>query len=288
MTYEKLLAKPELYVVTVGVNRYRQETMNLRFAARDAEQIAALFKQRGPALYGTGKVHVGQLLDDQATKENIKGALGKVTTLAKPQDTLVLFLAGHGTMVGSRFYFLPHELVTKSERVEDDVRQQGLPDDELNDWIAAVPALKRVVIYDSCQSGGAVMTSRTARGDPFAFQKALETMSRSQGSFILAAASAGEEAQEVPELGHGVLTYTLLAALGAVESGPLKRQPLSTPEDDKLLRVRRWFGFAQDEVPTLTKAYFGKEQFVRFVGSGNDFPILPSETQNESNHIGKE
>ena len=67
----------------------------------------------------------------------------------------------------------------------------------------------------------------------------------------------------------------LLAALGAVDSGPLKRRPLPTPAEDKLLRVRSWFGFAQDEVPTLTKAYFGREQFVRFAGSGADFPLLP-------------
>jgi len=131
-----------------------------------------------------------------------------------------------------------------------------------------------VVIYDTCQSGGAVLTSRTGR-DPFQFQKALETMSRTQGSFILAAASAGEEAQEVPELGHGVLTYALLAALGGVDAGPLKRRSLTLPEDEKLLRVRGWFGYAQDEVPTLTKAYFGKEQFVRFAGEGADFALLP-------------
>jgi hypothetical protein len=277
LRYEKPLAKPakpHLYLVAVGVNQYHQETMNLRFAARDAEQIADLFRERGPALYGADKVHVGRLLDERATKENIKAALRKVANLAKPQDALVLFLAGHGTMVGSRFYFIPHEFTSKSARLEDDIRQQGLPGDELDDLVSAVPALKRVVIYDTCQSGGAVLTSRSAR-DPFQFQKALETMSRSQGSFILAAASAGEEAQEVPELGHGVLTYTLLAALGAVDSGPLKRRPLSTSEDQSLLRVRRWFGFAQDEVPTLTKAYFGKEQFVRYAGEGADFPLLP-------------
>ena len=41
------------------------------------------------------------------------------------------------------------------------------------------------------------------------------------------------------------------------------------------MNVRNWFGFAQDEVPALTKVYFGQEQFIRFTGSGSDFPILP-------------
>jgi hypothetical protein len=41
--------------------------------------------------------------------------------------------------------------------------------------------------------------------------------------------------------------------------------------------VREWFAFAQDQVPALTKVYFGQEQFVRFVASETNFPILPLE-----------
>jgi len=135
-----------------------------------------------------------------------------------------------------------------------------------------VPALKRVVVYDTCQSGGAIGTSRTARS-PFAFQKALEQMSRAQGSFILAATAAGDEAQESPQLGHGVLTYTLLARVGAAKKGPLKDRP---QPKQPVVNVRDWLSFAQDEVPALTKILFGREQFVKYIGSGSDFAILPA------------
>jgi len=83
--------------------------------------------------------------------------------------------------------------------------------------------------------------------------------------------------QGVADLGHGVLTYALLAAIGEVDKGPLARQSLALSGEEGILNVRRWFSFAQDKVPALTQIYFQKEQFVRFIGAGNDFPILPLE-----------
>ena len=275
LNYRKPGPGAELHVVAVGINEYTDETMNLKFAVSDAQAMVEVFQSQGEQFYGEGKVHDVQLRDKDATKKGIKHALAKVAEKAKPQDALVLSLSGHGTMVGQRYYFIPHEFKAGRDKpLEDEIRGQCLPGDELDDWISAVPALKRVLIYDTCQSAGAVGISRTAR-NPFAFRKALETMSRSQGSFIIAATAAGDEAQEVPDLGHGVLTYTLLAALGAVDKGPLKQRPLKLEGDEKLVKVRDWFGFAQDEVPALSKVYFGKEQFVDFVGRGQDFPILP-------------
>ena len=276
LKYEQTIRKPELHLVAVGVNRYAEGSINLQFAAADAGAMASVFKTRGPALYGRTGVHVTTLLDDKATKQGIQDALSEVAKQAKPQDTFILFLAGHGTMVGQRYYFLPHEFQLGSRELEDAVRQQGLAGDELDDAVSAIPALKRVLIYDTCQSGGTVGVGRLAR-NPFGFAKAMEAMSRAQGAFVLAATAATDDAQEVPELGHGVLSYALLAALGAVDKGPLRQRTLKPSDAESVANVRGWFGFAQDEVPALTRVYFGQEQFVRFTGAGSDFPILPLE-----------
>ena len=274
-TYQESLPEPQLHLLVVGVNRYAQGTMNLKFAVSDAKAMAGLFQERGPALYGANRVHVKELLDAEATADGIEKAIAEIADKARSQDTLVVFLAGHGTTVGQRYYFIPHDFESEADELEDDIRTQGLPGDVLGDWIGAVPALKRVVIFDTCQSGGTIRISRTARS-PFAFRGALERLSRSQGIFTLAATSATDEAQEVPDLGHGVLTYALLAAMGAVDQGPLRTQPLKRSEEH-VVQVRDWFSFAQDKVPRLTSLYFGEEQFVGFSGSGSDFPILPYE-----------
>jgi hypothetical protein len=103
----------------------------------------------------------------------------------------------------------------------------------------------------------------------------MASMSRTQGSFVIGAAAAGDEAQEVPDLGHGVLTYALLAGLGAAEREMPGFRPLQATSEEQLLTVRTWFAFAQDKVPALTKVFFNEEQFINFEARGLDFPILP-------------
>ncbi len=177
--HETPLVKPDLYLLAVGVNRYARETMNLKFAADDARALAALFDRRGPWLYE--QVHSVTLLDEQATRPAIRAALAQMAGQARPQDTLVVFLAGHGTMVGQRYYFITCEFQQGTGSLEDDLRQQGLPADELAEQLAAVPALKRMLILDTCQSGGAVAVSRGGR-NPFAFRGAIERLSRRRAS----------------------------------------------------------------------------------------------------------
>jgi len=69
------------------------------------------------------------------------------------------------------------------------------------DTLTVLPPLLELV-FDTCQSGGAVGLGRTARS-PWQFKKAMKSLSRAQGLFVLGAPAAGEEAQEVDELGAG-------------------------------------------------------------------------------------
>ena len=278
LRYEKATPGAELYLVTAGVNHYADESLNLRFAAADAKSMAELFRQRGDALYGQGRVHVYTLLDDQVTKAGLQKTLAEVAQKAQSQDTLILALSGHGTMLGSLYYFVPHELRCRSGKpVEQEIREQGLPQHQLQDWISRVPALKRVLILDTCQSGGAVGLGRTGRS-PWQFKKAMESLSRNEGTYIIAAAAASDEAQEVPDLGHGVLTYALLAGAGATDAGPLGRKAIKPESDNRLMTVGQWLRYAQEKVPSLTKLYFDHQQFIEAEIKGQDFPILPFES----------
>jgi hypothetical protein len=268
------LPKPAVHVVAVGVNKYAQESINLQYAAGDAEAIANVFQDRGPEFYGEKQVRTTLLLNEAATTVGIRRAIEDVAAAANVQDTMVLFLAGHGMTLGQRYYFLPHEFQSKADRLEDDVREQGLTIDSMGDLMEKVPALKKVVILDTCQSGAALPVRLVAR-DPFAFRGAIERLSRSQGLFMIAAAAAGDQAQESQELKHGVLTYALLAGLGAVDSGPLAKQLAKASDDSRLVEIRDWFGYAQDKVPLITRLYFNQEQFICFRGEGESFPVLP-------------
>lgn len=270
MRSEKPQEPPELYMVAVGISDYQDaQRFDLQCARNDAETLADLFQRQGGAFYGEGKVHVSTVLDEQATKAGIRAALQQVASQAKPRDVLVLSLAGHGKTIHQRYYFIPYEFQSGGEGLVDaKVREQALPHDELNEWIAGIPATKRILIYDTCQSGAAL--TRNA----LEYQIALESLARKSGCHIIAAAASTEDAQELPDIGHGALTYALMGGLGAAERGILKNR--SAASSDGLVRVVDWFRFAQEHVPTLTKLSIGREQQVEFRSSTSDFPILPA------------
>ena len=139
--------------------------------------------------------------------------------------------------------------------------------------MAPVPVLKRVLVLDTCGSGGAVGLGRRGK-DPFAFRGAIERLARAQGLYTIAAAPAGEQAQEVDELKHGILSYALLAALGAVDTGPLTGKPVTPRGADRVADIQEWFGYAGERVPDLMKRYFGREQPAEY-RVGGLMPFLP-------------
>ena len=162
----------------------------------------------------------------------------------------------------------------QARSLDADIRKQGLPVDQLGDWLAAIPSLKRMLIFDTCQSGGVLGLSSGAR-NPFALRGAIERLSRAQGVFTIAAAASNADAQEIPELEHGVLTYALLAALGAVDQGPLAETKIRTNDPDGVIDVLQWFSFASGQVPRLTSELLGTAQDVQTSGQGTSFPVLP-------------
>jgi uncharacterized caspase-like protein len=259
-------------LVAIGISRYREEAMDLKYASEDATAIAELFLRRGRKQYGA--VSITEVLDEQATKDGILETLGRIADQAHPDDTLLVFLSGHGKMVGQRYYFIPHEFHRQEDSFEETIRQQGVPADMLGDVLSKVPAGKRLLIFDTCASGGAVGLSQQGQ-DPFAFRGAIEKLGRQQGVFTIAASSAGQEAQEIEQLGHGVLTYALLAGLRAVPpGGPLEGLAIQPNNPDDTVDVLEWFSFASGHVPRLTKRYLHREQQVQTSGQGTSFQVL--------------
>jgi hypothetical protein len=296
------LPEPHLYVLAIGINRYARDSgvSHLDFCLSDAKAVADLFRKSTGTLFT--KVHVTQLFDDQATKDGILKAVSATAAKARTQDTLVLYVASHGIALGQRFYLIPHDfqlakgeaspeppkaeialVSTRGYRSTTDaremaVRARGLAIDELGEALAAVPALKRVLIFDTCHSGSAIALA-VKKQNPFAFRGAMERFSRAQGVYSLAATAADELAAENKELGHSILTYALLAGLQAVEGGPLKGQVLKGGGDGGV-DVLAWFRYARQQVPGLYERYVGRPQQVELSGEDQpSFPLLRLETK---------
>ena len=274
ITYTRPQQQPAIFVVAIGVSDYQEPDLRLKYSARDAKAFAELFTRRGRGLYR--EVNIKTLLDRQATKAAIRQAFEEVLLQAQPYDVLVVFFAGHGAMSGQRYRFLPANLTWNKDRTTaDDVRSQGIADDEIAELIQSVPTLKRVLILDTCNAGGAAGLLELAGRNPAQLRGTVARMNRAQGIFVIAAAAKGEEAKERKELEHGILTYALLAGLRSVEKGPLVERGVTPIGADRLADVITWFTFAHGEVPQLMKQFYGYEQDVQMSIHGTSFPILP-------------
>jgi hypothetical protein len=210
--------------------------------------------------------------DGLPTKANIRAAFEEVEKLARPEDTLVVFMAGHGVMSAHNrdLYFYP----TADARGFDFESDPTLKDvsavssDELFQWLrepVKTMPLKEVVILDTCAAGGAADTlSQLAakREIPPDQKRAIELLKDGTGTFILMGAAADASSYEHSLYGHGLLTYALLEGMRG-----------SSLSDGSRLDVSDWFANAVHEVPVLAREIGGTQEPLVAEPSSTDFPI---------------
>ena len=224
-----------LWVLAVGVSRYRDPALNLRFADRDAEAVAAAFGgQRGGALYRDVRTQV--LVNEQVTRESILAALEALLQQVRVDDVVLLFLAGHGvedTTIGS-YYFLP------SPATADSRRTHGLRMTDVNEMLRILRSNVRgvVIILDTCHAGALpTHSAQSIVGDELT-----APMPAGDGFFLFAASRPGEESREAADLGHGTFTFALLEGLSGTADA----------DGDGVLPVSELFGYVARRVPALT------------------------------------
>jgi len=247
-----------LYLFSVGINKYRNEALNLNYASADAESFSKLINSRSKKLFD--RVETISLYDYEATKDNILVKLSALSKVIKPQDVLVFYYAGHGSMVDNEFYFIP----TENTRLysEDKLNKNAINANELQQKLKGIAALKQLLIIDACQSGGSVELLATRGAGE---EKALAQLSRSAGIHVLAAAGSEQFAVEFKELGHGLFTYVVLEALSGAADG--------APKDGKVT-IYELKSFIDDQVPEYSRKYKGKMQFPYTFSRGQDFPVV--------------
>lgn len=242
-----------LYIFAVGINRYKNPALNLNYAEPDARAIIDFFRKKGGQLFK--RVEVINLYNEQATKGTILSRLKQLES-TRPQDVVLIYLAGHGENIDDRWYFLPHEL-TYPER-EDEVKAKGISSDELSGYIKAARAQKVLVLVDACRSGAVLVAFRG-----FEDRKALSQLARSTGVHVIAASTKDQFAAEVKELGHGVFTYTLLEGLKGKAAG-----------GSETITVRKLMGYIEERLPDITKRYKKEAQYPMVDSRGMDFPLV--------------
>jgi WD40 repeat protein len=201
---------PTLYIVSVGIDQYAAtELPKLDNAVNDAKAIIETLIRNSNGLFAAVKP-IG-LLNEQAGLNKIKQALTQVSKQAKPNDLVVLFLAGHGISLEGRYYFMPYD-AKLAGNTKEQIKTSSLTQKALSDLLSALPTSRVAVLIDSCNSGAfAVMGSVIQHSSP---QERAWTGSLAQntGRFVLAGTSTEQEALDGIN-GHGVFTAVLLEGL---------------------------------------------------------------------------
>jgi WD40 repeat protein/uncharacterized caspase-like protein len=253
------------YILAIGVNRYANSDFNLQFAAPDAETMAAEFTKKQRDLAQFSSVEPILLLDEAATAANIKLALRlfareQIGTLPpntptiltkirplKPEDTLIVYFAGHGISSGDRFYLVPHDLGYTGPKAGigenlSTIFDHGISDQYLETALEPLDAQHILLIIDACRSGQALEAEEVRRGPMN--NRGLAQLAWEKGISILAASQADQNAIETEDLKHGYLTFALA------------QEGLQTPVADSapvdgLITDTEWLEYATYRVPQL-------------------------------------
>jgi uncharacterized caspase-like protein len=262
---EKALDPPRLWAVFLGVSDYRDggTLRDLTFAAKDAEAMATAFRVASERLF-PGRTDVRVLTtstdkpEQKPTRQNIEATLKDLATKAKPNDILVLYLAGHGVSWGGQdgdFYFLTMDAST-GDLKDSSVRQAtALSSEELANLVIKIPTSKQVMILDTCASGRLIEKLTETRNVESSVIRAWDRMKDRAGLWILAGSAADAVSYESSRYGQGVLTYSLLQGLKRDWDKVLRRDEGSAQPE--LIDVSALFNYSADAVPQLAQGIGG-------------------------------
>ncbi len=254
------------YIIAVGLNEYANAQYNLKYAVADAQSFGEELRAKLSQVSPSERVEIVPLINEHATKANILSALKRLVgeheppalkagspaldrlKRAKPEDTVIIYFAGHGTAQAQHFYLIPHDLGYTGERTRLDeqglrtILSHSISDVELEQAVEDLDASHLLLFIDACNSGQALEAEEKRRGPMNS--KGLAQLAYEKGMYILTAAQSYQAALEAAQLGHGLLTYAL------VEEG-LKTAIADSKPKDGVLIAREWLDFATERVPQL-------------------------------------
>jgi WD40 repeat protein len=236
-----------LYMLAIGVSEYAQSNYNLKYAAKDAQDMAAVFH-----VQTNNKIEKIKLLqNNEVTKSTIEEAKLFMSE-AGVDDVVVLFVAGHGVLDDNLdYYFAPHDMDFS------DPSKNGIPFSIFDEILENTRSRKKLMLIDACHSGEIdkdevvktfiaddvendqdlifrrVGTTIENLDDinTFELSKALfADMRLNNGATVISSSGGSEFAIEGDQWHNGVFTYTLLQGIITKEADANRDRKLTVSE----------------------------------------------------------
>ena len=200
------------HALIIGNNEYRH-LPKLETAVRDAQAIAELLQSR----YG---FKITLLLN--ADRETMLAAMNELRGSLEPDDNLLIYYAGHGTLdrQSRTGFWLPVD-------AKDDSDINWIANDTLTRHLRAMLSRHVMVIADSCYSGALVRSAQANLKTPRERLEWLRRMSERRSRTAIVSGGL-EPVTDAGRNGHSVFANALLAALrdneGMIDGQTLFRQ----------------------------------------------------------------
>lgn len=235
------------YALLVGVNAYKDRTLSaLRFCVADAELMADVLVKRCayPAAHVT-LLADGQPADRLPTQANIVRHLDTVLKRARAADTVLIYFACHGGVVGGSSLLFPTDFDSTNAGL------YGVRVEHVRDGLHSCAASQKLLVLDACHSGGAKAgLSLGLSGEDLAGGK------KAGGLVTFAAARRSQLSLENPKLAHGIFTYSLARGLGGE----------ADTDKDGIVDSDETYRFVLLEVAGLAKSMGAQQTPVRIIG----------------------
>lgn len=272
---EKENYTPAVHILACGVSDYAGgNDIDLKFAAKDAEDVSMACNIGAQRLFGTDKkflytLTTSQPADRWPTRANILKAFKDIQAKAHPADIVVVYLSGHGINIGGAegdWYYLTQEAFATSLSSFSDpaIREKStISSNELVELFNEIPAGKQVLIIDACASGRVVDNLIARKDIPSGTLRAIDRMKDRTGMHIITGCTADAVSYEASRYGQGVLTYSLLEGIRG-----------AALRDYEFVDISRLFQYAQDRVPLLASGIGGIQSPMVFSpDAGQSFDI---------------
>jgi len=147
---------PTYWALVIGVSDYIHFGDEAGGDLPGAERDARVFRDVLVERWGFPVENVRMLLSREATKEAITEAMTEwLPSQARPGDQITIFFAGHGSQMwdesGDEDDGLDETIAPADVRPE--TTEFDISDDQMREWLAALPTDNVVVYLDNCNSG---------------------------------------------------------------------------------------------------------------------------------------
>lgn len=246
------VASPRLIVLAVAIDRY-QSPNELKYAVKDSTDFLTTVTTRKSPVYSD--ILPFQLFNEQATLQNIESTFDKIASVLGKNDSVLIYLSGHGLRDERDFYFIPYAVN------DDNLDETALSQRILKKNIAKLSKTNQIFIFlDSCHSGAVNLEG--IQEEVASFDKIKHQLG--DKVFILAASGENQEAQDQfmldnhEKAANGLFAYAVLEGL----NGKARRM------DDNIVDNFNLGNYVQRRIDTITKNQTIYKQKARFQSLG--------------------